>query len=170
MYQSKVTRSGATGRRPGIKHIITRLVGSGDRIVAFTLPFAIVGLALWAGDPSRFAFGGSSSVVSVVAAVALAVGIVTWAWSAALILAKVPNEELITGGPFAVVKHPLYTSVGLLVLPAAGILLGTWLGAVIGVALYAGSRLFAPDEERELQDAFEATWDAYRQRVLLPWV
>src|SRR4029453_1726261 len=170
MDAPNVTGSGASGRRSGIKPIIRKLVGSGDRIVAFTLPFAIVGLSLWGGDPPRFAIDGSSPAVRAAALVLLGIGLVSWAWSATLILVKVPNEELITSGPFAVVKHPLYASVGLLVLPAAGNLLGTLLGAVIGVALYAGSRLFAPEEEQELQDAFEATWDAYRQRVLLPWV
>ena len=78
--------------------------------------------------------------------------------------------ELITSGPFAVAKHPLYTSVGLLVLPAAGILLGTWLGVVIGVALYVGARLFAPAEEQELRRRFGTRWDAYLQRVMLPWL
>ena len=170
MYAPNVTGSGASGRRSGIKPIIRKLVGSGDRIVAFTLPFAIVGLALWAGDHTRFAIDGSSPAVRAAALVLLGIGLVSWAWSATLILVKVPNEELITSGPFAVVKHPLYASVGLLVLPAAGILLGTLLGAVIGVALYAGSRLFAPEEERELRGTFGAAWDAYSRRVLLPWV
>jgi protein-S-isoprenylcysteine O-methyltransferase Ste14 len=77
---------------------------------------------------------------------------------------------LITTGPFAVVKHPLYTSVGLLVLPAAGILLGSWLGVVIGVALYVGARLFAPAEEQELRTTFGARWEAYERRVVLPWL
>ncbi len=76
----------------------------------------------------------------------------------------------ITSGPFAVAKHPLYTSVGLLVLPAAGILLGTWLGVVIGVALYVGARLFAPAEEQELRRRFGTRWDAYQRRVMLPWL
>ena len=67
-------------------------------------------------------------------------------------------------------KHPLYTSVGLLVLPSAGIQLGTWLGVLIGVALYVGARLFAPAEERELRSAFGARWEAYEERVLLPWL
>jgi protein-S-isoprenylcysteine O-methyltransferase Ste14 len=161
-----VTSHSATGRRTSLRS----LIGSGDRIALFTLPFVLVALALWAFDPSRVAVDGSSPAVRAIALVALAVGVVGWAWSAVLILTLVPKGELITTGPFAVVKHPLYTSVGLLVLPAAGILLGTWLGVVIGVALYVGARLFAPAEERELRTTFGARWEAYEQRVVLPWL
>jgi protein-S-isoprenylcysteine O-methyltransferase Ste14 len=166
MQGQHVTSPGATGRRTSLK----ALVGSGDRIALFTLPFVLVAIGLWALDPSRVAFDASSQVVGAVALVVLAVGLVGWAWSALLILTRVPKGELITTGPFAVVKHPLYTSVGLLVLPAAGILLGTWLGIAIGMALYVGARLFAPAEERELRATFGARWEAYEDRVLLPWL
>ena len=81
-----------------------------------------------------------------------------------------PREELITTGPYAIVKHPLYTSVGLLVVPALGVLLGTWLGAIIGLAVYVGSRLFAPAEEAQLRERFGARWDAYARSVKLPWL
>jgi protein-S-isoprenylcysteine O-methyltransferase Ste14 len=77
---------------------------------------------------------------------------------------------LITTGPYAVVKHPLYTSVGLLVLPSLGLLLGTWLGALIGVAVYVGSRLFAPAEEAQLRQQFGAAWEAYTRSVKAPWL
>ncbi len=161
-----VTSPNAAGRRVSLKS----LIGSGDRIALFTVPVVLVALVLWAFDPERVAFDGSNPVVRAVTLVGLGVGLVGWAWSAILILTRVPKGELITGGPFAVVKHPLYTSVGLLVLPAVGILLGTWLGVVIGVALYVGARLFAPAEERELRSTFGADWDAYEQRVWLPWL
>jgi protein-S-isoprenylcysteine O-methyltransferase Ste14 len=152
------------------KTSLKKLVGSGDRIALFTLPFVAVGIALYVSDPTRFAIDGASETARAVAWGLLAVGVVIWAWSVALILQKVPRGELITSGPYAIVKHPLYTSVGLFVLPAAGFLLGSWLGAVIGVAVYAGSRLFAPAEEAELSAAFGGEWEAYRRTVKLPWL
>jgi protein-S-isoprenylcysteine O-methyltransferase Ste14 len=149
---------------------LKQLIGSGDRIGLFTLAFVIVGLLIHAVDPSRFAVDVSSALLRGALFVTLLGGVVIWAWSAALILTKVPKGELITSGPYAVVKHPLYTSVGLLVLPAAGFLLGTWLGAFIGIALYAGSRLFAPAEDEELSTTFGPRWQAYRRRVLVRWI
>ena len=166
MHGPVVTAPNPPARRSRLRS----LIGSGDRIVLFTLPIVVVALLLWAIDPSRFAIDGSSPAVRVITLVVLAVGVVGWAWSAVLILTKVPRNELITTGPFAIVKHPLYTSVGLLVLPSIGVLLGTWLGVVSGVALYVGVRLFAPAEERDLHGAFGARWEAYERRVVVPWL
>jgi protein-S-isoprenylcysteine O-methyltransferase Ste14 len=153
-------------RKTGLR----KLVGSGDRIALLTLPVVVVGLAMYANDPSRFAVDGSSRAARVAASIILAGGVATWAWSVWLILTKVPKGELITTGPYAIVKHPLYTSVGLLVLPSAGFLLGTWLGALIGITVYAGSRIFAPAEEAELSAAFGEDWEAYRRGVKVPWL
>ena len=146
------------------------LVGSGDRIGLLTLPFLIVGLILNVGFPSAFSVGGPAPALRVISIVILIPGLITWIWSVFLILTKVPKGELITGGPYALVKHPLYTGVALLVLPWVGFLLDTWLGVVIGATLYLGSRLFAPEEERALSRTFGPAWDDYRDRVKLPWV
>ena len=154
--------------RPG--HDVGRLVGSGHRIALFALPFTILGSAVQIADPTRLAIDGSSQPTRGVAIFALTVGGLMWAWSVGLILSKVPRDELITTGPYAVVKHPLYTSVGLLVLPSLGVLLGTWLGAIVGVAVYAGSRLFAPAEEMDLGHRFGPAWDAYARGVKLRWL
>lgn len=51
-----------------------------------------------------------------------------------------------------------------------GSLFDTWLGAVVGIALYVASRLFAPAEEAELAERFGGEWDAYCHRVKVPWL
>ena len=68
------------------------------------------------------------------------------------------------------VKHPLYTAVALLVLPWIGFLLNTWLGALIGIVLYVGSRIYAPAEEASLSETFGAKWDEYSSTVKMPWL
>jgi protein-S-isoprenylcysteine O-methyltransferase Ste14 len=146
------------------------LVGSGDKITLVVLPFLIVGLILNVAVPRLFDVGGPSEVLRVVSIVVLIPGVTIWIWSAVLILTNVPGGELITSGPFAVVKHTLYTAVALLVVPWIGFLFNTWLGVVIGVGLYVGTRIFAPEEEAALARAFGATWDAYRGKVLVPWL
>jgi hypothetical protein len=69
-------------------------------------------------------------------------------------LAFVPKKKLITRGPFALMTHPFYTSVALLVIPGLGLLPDTWLGFVLGLVLYLASRRFAPREERDLEKQF----------------
>jgi protein-S-isoprenylcysteine O-methyltransferase Ste14 len=146
------------------------LIGSGDKIGLFILPFLLTGLLLNIVYPSVFDVSGPSTALRVISIVALTAGLTIWAWSAALILIKVPRRELITNGPYSLVKHPLYTGVALLVLPWIGFICNTWLGAVIGIILYIGSRIFAPAEEAELSKTFGDNWDEYRNTVKIPWL
>lgn len=149
---------------------IRRLVGSGDRIAVVTAPVLVIGMLANVAAPALFSVGGPPEWLRTSSVAVLAVGIVAWAWSAALILVKVPRRELITSGPYAVLRHPLYTAVALLVLPWAGFLLDTWLGALVGIVLYLASRRFAPREEAELATTFGPAWRRYRESVLIPWL
>lgn len=146
------------------------LVGSGRKIGIFTLPCIIGGVILNLLFPAFFSVGGPADTLRRVSVALLVPGIIIWIWSVVLILVKVPRHELITSGPYALVLHPLYTGVALLVLPWLGFLLNTWLGLLIGLVLYTGSRLYAPEEEKILARIFGEKWDNYRKKVLLPWL
>ena len=145
------------------------LVGSGDRVVGLAAPFVVVGVAaniLW---PAVFRMGSDRG--GLIAGLALlVVGVPVWLTSVAQVLVNVPRKRLITSGPFAVLLHPLYTSVALLVLPGLGLLLDTWLGPAVGVILYVSTRLYAGAEETLLAKYFPTEYPAYRARVLLPWL
>lgn len=146
------------------------LIGSGDKIGLFTLPFLIIGVILNVINPSLFSVGGPSIALKIISIIVLIVGVVFWMWSVILILIKVPKKELITSGPYSLVKHPLYTAVALLVLPWIGFLFNTWLGALIGIIVYAGSRIFSPEEEKILSQSFGVAWDNYQKKVKIPWL
>ena len=172
MSVSTTNQTGRFGqaRRTKPKIDLKALIGSGDKIGLFTLPFLLVGLILNVVYPSVFQVGGPPTALGVISVVVLIAGVTIWAWSVVLILTRVPRGELITSGPYAVVKHPLYTAVALLVLPSIGFLFNTWLGALIGIILYIGSRRFAPAEEAALAKTFGTSWDDYRSAVKLPWL
>ena len=146
------------------------LVGSGDKIGLLTLPFLIIGLILNIIIPSIFSVGGPSIVLKTISIIILIPGITIWIWSVVLILTKAPKQELISNGPYSLVKHPLYTGVALLVLPWIGFLLNKWLGVLIGIVLYIGSRVFAPEEETILSKTFGTNWDEYCNKVKMPWL
>jgi protein-S-isoprenylcysteine O-methyltransferase Ste14 len=122
------------------------LLGSGDRIMFFTAPFVVAAVILVIADPTMLRVDSPPAWLDALAVVALIVGLTIW------------------------MKHPLYTAVALLVLPAAGVLLGTWLGVLIGAGLYIGSRLFAPAEEAALAEAFGESWREYSSHVKLGWL
>lgn len=146
------------------------LVGSGRKIGILTLPFLAAGIILNVLFPQFFRVGGPTDTLRWVSAVILVPGVIIWIWSVVLILVKVPRHELITTGPYALVLHPLYTGVALLVLPWVGFLLNTWLGLFIGLVVYTGSRIYSPEEEKILAKIFGESWEHYRKKVLLPWL
>ncbi len=149
---------------------IAQLVGAGDKIGLVLLPCLIVGVSANAVERSAFAVGGPAEALRIASTFLLSVGVALWAWSAFLIVTRVPQHELITNGPFALVKHPLYTSVALFVLPWLGFLLNTWLGAALGIVLYLASRRYAVEEEADLAHTFGAAWAQYRQNVRISWL
>ena len=87
---------------------------------------------------------------------------------------------LLASGPGSEIQRPLATVVvgglitstllTLLVLPALGFLLNTWLGLLLGLALYLGSRVYTPEEEDLLETMFGASWQSYRRSVKIPWL
>ena len=170
MKGSTTIRTGVERSTPAERVSLKVLVGSGDRIGSLVLPFLVVGVVLNVLWPSVFSVGGPSDVLRAVSIVMLVPGVIIWIWSVVLILVKVPKNELITTGPFVLVKHPLYTGVAFLVLPWLGFLLDTWLGVVIGIVLYVGSRMYAPEEERALAKEFGQEWDEYSRHVKMPWL
>ncbi len=148
---------------------LRKLMGAGERIMLFTLPFALAGVTGALLRPAVFRMGWGTPGL-ILGLVLLALGVPLWLGSAIQVLRLVPRGKLITTGGFAWVLHPLYLSVSLLVIPGCGLVLDSWLGFAIGAVMYVGVRLFAVQEERELAAALPGEYPAYRARVLLPWL
>src|SRR5690348_12468157 len=131
MSSAQAAASSSADAAPRRRTTLMDLIGSGHKITLFTLPFAAAALIVDLVSPEFFGMGTPPPALRIVSVVVLVAGLVTWGWSVVLILAKVPRGELITTGPYRVVKHPLYTGVALLVLPWVGFLFGTWLWAFV---------------------------------------
>ena len=81
------------------------------------------------------------------------------------------GHELITGGPYAIVRHPIYTGL-LLAFIGSALARGEWRGvlavAVVLAALWRKLGL----EERWMREQFGSAYQAYSQRVaaLVPFL
>lgn len=150
--------------------MLKRLVGSGDKVMLAAMPVFVIGLILNLIGPQVFSVGGPAPWLRTLSMMLLVPGVILWLWAVALVLLRVPRGQLITSGPFALMRHPIYTCFGLLVLPWAGFLLNTWLGAAVGLALYIGARRFAGEEDAALRREFGAAWEDYDGRVALKWL
>jgi len=130
-------------------------------------------------DPLLFVDGGVSvGIVFSAAAVLLAVLSVAMVVTALKTLGKqwavaarlVEDHRLITGGPYGIVRNPIYSGMfGMLI--ATGFALSTWYAVVIAVPLFwFGTVVRVRTEEKLLREAFGDEFEQYKQRVpsLLP--
>jgi len=75
------------------------------------------------------------------------------------------DHELVRTGPYAVVRHPVYASLFLMLL-ATGMLFARWPMLLLGIGLYvAGTEIRIHFEEALLRSRFGAEFEEYRQRV-----
>lgn len=129
------------GSRKGADALkIKVLVGPGDRVMGLWLPFAVVGIAANILWPAIVSMGFGTAG-RVVGVVLIVTGVPLW-----------------------------LTSVALLVIPGAGLLVDSWLGFAFDAILYVSSRIFSPREKSMLASIFGSEYDAYRNKVVLPWL
>jgi len=90
-----------------------------------------------------------------------------WSFEARLI----EGHQLVTRGPYAWVRHPIYTAMlGKVV--ACNFAFGHWLGLLLAVPIYAaGTMIRIRSEEKLLRAAFGPEYEAYARRVpaFIPW-
>jgi protein-S-isoprenylcysteine O-methyltransferase Ste14 len=84
---------------------------------------------------------------------------------------KARGHRVISSGPYAVVRHPLYAAAGIMI-PASALVLGSWWGLAFSVLLLAGLVWRTVMEERELVAHLDG-YAEYVRRVryrLVPFV
>ena len=145
-------------------------------------PLAIAVLLLWGQAPSldalRARFVPSSPAIEWTGAVLVAAGLLftVWArvhlganWSGIVTVKR--DHELVTSGPYAIVRHPIYTGL-VLAFVGSAITLGEMRGplavAIVVASLWRKLRL----EERWMAEQFGDDYERYRGRVraLVPFV
>jgi protein-S-isoprenylcysteine O-methyltransferase Ste14 len=84
-------------------------------------------------------------------------------WSGAGVTIKA-DHELVTGGPYGLVRHPIYSGLALAFVGTA-LALGQWRGvlAVVLALIAIVHRILV--EERFMREQFGAAYDAYAKRV-----
>jgi protein-S-isoprenylcysteine O-methyltransferase Ste14 len=106
-------------------------------------------------------------------AVALALASDLWCMRAIRVLGKqwtyearvIKGHELITSGPYGVVRNPIYLGMfGLMV--STGLVFTTWWSLVIAVVVFlVGNKIRIRAEERLLRETFGSQFDDYARRV-----
>ncbi|HKW01158.1 MAG TPA: isoprenylcysteine carboxylmethyltransferase family protein [Vicinamibacterales bacterium] len=90
-------------------------------------------------------------------------------WSGTITLKS--EHELITRGPYSIVRHPIYTGL-LLTLLGTALVVGEWRGLAAVALAFIGWKWKSLIEERVMVGQFGPAYETYRQRVkaLIPFV
>ena len=152
-------------RRMKSERLTERAPGTWLGIGVQALGFSAIWALRRAGDGLQQAGSGwlmAASDVCGIIAIMLAVSAV-WTlgrqWSVAGRLLQ--DHELIRHGPYGLLRHPIYTSMFLMLL-ATGIAVSSWLGVTAGVALFiVGTTIRVHFEEKLLRQRFGAAFEEY---------
>jgi protein-S-isoprenylcysteine O-methyltransferase Ste14 len=129
---------------------------------------AWTGLALvvhWTFYPTFAVTGGLRLAFRACGLGLLGVGIPVYA-ALAMHFARHSREgALVTTGPYARVRHPLYAVWVFLLVPGAALLVGSWLLLSVPLVMYVAARVFIPSEEVELEKRYGDLFREYRRRT-----
>ena len=149
---------------PARARSVASVVGVGLHYAAIGLPFLAPAPA---ASPGRWIAAAAGALFSAALFHAAVRGLGS-GWS---LLARVTDRHrLVTDGPYAIVRHPIYVAVTAHLLATSAACGGIGLVLLTMLLGGAGTALRIRAEERLLRDAFGRRWDAYVRTVpaLLP--
>ena len=98
-------------------------------------------------------------------------GVIFWIYSAVYFLKFFKPGELITTGPFALCRNPIYASIIVFIIPSLAIIFHSGLTLSIALVLYIGFKLSIHGETNVLRRIFGEKYDNYERSVseLIPF-
>jgi protein-S-isoprenylcysteine O-methyltransferase Ste14 len=161
----------ADARHSPVAH---RRAGAGPRIAAMLLACALAAVVTvrTIGQAEMWLPPAGQAVAAATATLAALGGGLFAGWAAATLGVNLAADAvvrrdgaLVTGGPFALVRHPFYAAIGLLGVGAT-LAFGSLAGALVFVVTYAPAAAWrAALEEEVLAEAWPDAWPAYAAKT-----
>lgn len=95
----------------------------------------------------------------------LGAGIIFWIYSAIVFLKYFKAGKLITHGPFALCRNPIYSSIIFFLIPSLALIFHSGLIFSISLVLYLGFKISIHGETRLLRKTFGEEYDLYEKTV-----
>lgn len=142
------------------------LFGCGPRLALVCLPYIILSLIIMIRYPEFLQLGFLNyPVYKVLGIVWLGLGSLFWVYSAVYFLKYFKPGKLITRGPFALCRNPIYSSIIVFIIPALAIIFHSGLTFSIALVLYIGFKISIHGETIVLRRIFGAEYDIYEKSV-----
>jgi protein-S-isoprenylcysteine O-methyltransferase Ste14 len=142
------------------------LFGCGPKLALLCLPYVILSLIVMFRYPEFFdlQFLDVPSV-KILGSVWLGLGTVYWIYSAIYFLKYFKPGILITRGPFALCRNPIYSSIIVFIIPALALIFHSGLILSISLVLFLGFRLTIHGETSVLRRIFGDEYEMYEKSV-----
>jgi len=142
------------------------LFGCGPKLALICLPYVILSLIVIYKYPEfldlRFL---DFFYVKVFGFVWLGLGTIYWMYSAIFFLKYFKPGNLITQGPFALCRNPIYSSIIVFIIPSLALIFYSGLVFSIALVLYLGFRISIHGETNVLRRIFGEEYEIYEKSV-----
>jgi protein-S-isoprenylcysteine O-methyltransferase Ste14 len=142
------------------------LFGCGPKLALLCLPYVILSLIVMYRYPEFFDLGFlDSPYVKVIGFVWMGLGIIFWGYSALFFLKYFKPGKLITLGPFALCRNPIYSSIIVFIIPSLALIFHSGLIFSISLVLYLGFKVSIHGETNVLRRIFGDEYEIYEKSV-----
>lgn len=142
------------------------LWGCGPKLALICLPYVILSLIVMHRYPGFFDLKFLDlPYVKIIGFVWLGLGIIFWIYSAIFFLKYFNTGKLITRGPFALCRNPIYSSIIVFIIPSLGLIFHSGLLFSISLVLYIGFKISIHGESNLLRKTFGEEYEIYKKSV-----
>jgi protein-S-isoprenylcysteine O-methyltransferase Ste14 len=142
------------------------LFGCGPRLALLCLPYIILSLIIMINYPQFFDLRFLDFLLfKILGIVWLVLGLIFWGYSAVYFLKYFQPGKLITKGPFALCRNPIYSSIIVFIIPALAIIFHSGLTFSIALVLYIGFKISIHGETIVLRRLFGEDYKVYEKSV-----
>jgi len=140
--------------------------GIGPKLGLLVLPYIILSLAIMIKYPDFLDLDFLDiMLLKVLGLFWLGLGSIYWIYSAIYFLKYFQPGKLITKGPFALCRNPIYSSIIVFIIPALAIIFHSGLTLSIALVLFIGFKISIHGETNILRRNFGEEYDKYEKSV-----
>lgn len=142
------------------------LFGCGPKLALLCLPYILLSLTVMFRYPEFLNLGFLEYLFfKYIGFIWLVLGIIYWIYSAVWFLKYFKPGRLITTGPFALCRNPIYSSIIVFIIPALALIFHSGLLFSIALVLYLGFRISIHGETIVLRRIFGEDYEIYEKSV-----